>query len=172
MLLPISCSAIVLYCKLFGAPSVCCSKTNKSILKIWDSYQQSCCVAGQAAGLRPRPLWGWSRAPQPWQCWSLAAGCWPPESTLSTGCRCPAWIPWGGGTQRSLLASPRRSGHCCLRWWQTGWNSDLNSVAWRERGGKCNLWQIRVIKSYKAFERLHLQCFVSFSGCAQPERAT
>lgn len=90
------------------------------------SYQQRCCVARQVAGLRFRPFWGWSQAPQLWRCWSPAAGCWLPESTLSTGSRCPVSTPWGGWTLRGLrLESPRRSGHCCRCWWQTGWSSDL-----------------------------------------------
>lgn len=119
------------------------------------SYQQRCCVAGQVAGPRLRPLSGWSRARRPWRCWSLAAGCWPPESTPSTGCRCPAWTPWGGGTQRSLPlhGSPRRSGRCCRCWWRTGWSSDLKNAPEQEEA-KCNLVQISLSISYRASEPL------------------
>lgn len=97
-------------------------------------YQQRCCVAEQAAGLKRRPLWDWSREPRPWQCWSPSAGCSHPGPTPSTGCRCPAWTPWGGGTQRGLfLESVRRSGPYCQCWWQIRWSSGLESAA-REKG--------------------------------------
>lgn len=104
------------------------------ILNVAVSYQQRCCVEGQVAGLRLHPLGGWSRAPQPWRCWSPAAGCWPPESTPSTGCRCPAWTPWGGGRRTGLPpASPPHSGRCCRCWWQTGWSLGLSVEIKRER---------------------------------------
>lgn len=97
-------------------------------------YQQRCCVAEQAAGLKRRPLWDWSREPRPWQCWSPSAGCSHPGPTPSTGCRCPAWTPWGGGTQRGLfLESVRRSGPYCQCWWRIRWSSGLESAA-REKG--------------------------------------
>jgi len=129
-------------------------------------YRPSCCAAGRAAGRRPRPLWGWSRAPRPWRCWSPAAGCWPPESTPSTGCRCPAWTPWGGGTpRRPRPASPRRSGRCCRCWWRTGWSSDLKNGG-RRRGREMGL-SVEITWSFWT----RAKCFVSFCGRTRTEWA-
>lgn len=102
----------------------------------WERYQQRCFVARRAAGPRPRPLWGWSRALQTWRCWSPSAGCSRPAWTPSTGCQCPVWTPWGGGTPRvPPRGSCHHSGRCCRCWWRIRWSSDLESTAEGENVG-------------------------------------